>query len=589
MAEAVPESLGRATGFAAFSAAGADVATTRAQVVAEANDGIVIPLEPGCSVAVWGEYARTRLAEEPLALVRGGRIATRDVTLADLRGWLADPTASTAHILPPYAGLGWDASVRRLACVTDWLGFRQVYAARDGAEVALASSAAALATGRALDPTAFAAQSLLGWQPGDRTPYADVTKVAAGARVELGAGTLTVTPPEGTVAPVVDSPATVARAAGLIRDFVCAYLDDHPDTLLQLTGGLDSRILLAAIPPARRQHVTALTLHDPESDDLRIAADLTARDDMQHRIIDLAGLDALSPAEAYAWCRSAAERVDGMADPLAFAAVAWAERGVADQPRLSGLGGEAARGFYYFGPDLPVPVTRRMVDQLAGWRMFVNERVADEALAPAFLAERREHTVDAVFQVMRDTQLPWWPATDEFYLFGRMQRWAGVLATARCQDRASVNPMLQRDFLDIARGLPPAAKRNMGFLAAILMHLDAQLAAIPLEGRPAPQVYAHRGPTRTGRLAALQVGKVYRKAQQRRTSGAHVPIGGGALAARVVEHWRENPGDLEAIAPLGIVSQPWLERLVDGGDADAATVGFVLNLVSAQLSTGGRA
>jgi asparagine synthase (glutamine-hydrolysing) len=47
--------------------------------------------------------------------------------------------------------------------------------------------------------------------------------------------------------------AELARStAGLLRGVSRDYLDEHPDLVLQLSGGLDSRIQLAAIPPARR-------------------------------------------------------------------------------------------------------------------------------------------------------------------------------------------------------------------------------------------------------------------------------------------------------------------------------------------------
>jgi len=36
--------------------------------------------------------------------------------------------------------------------------------------------------------------------------------------------------------------------ADILRRWIAAYLSDHPDSVLQLTGGHDSRILLAAIP-----------------------------------------------------------------------------------------------------------------------------------------------------------------------------------------------------------------------------------------------------------------------------------------------------------------------------------------------------
>ena len=71
-----------------------------------------------------------------------------------------------------------------------------------------------------------------------------------------------------------------------------------------------------------------------------------------------------------------------MADPLAHAALAMAEARAQPGVRISGLGGEVARGFYYFGRPRTTPVTRQRVERLARWRMFTNESVPADALDP---------------------------------------------------------------------------------------------------------------------------------------------------------------------------------------------------------------
>ena len=48
--------------------------------------------------------------------------------------------------------------------------------------------------------------------------------------------------------------------AAILRQIHHAYVSDHPDTVLQLSGGQDSRILLCAIPAEQRAGLHALTL-----------------------------------------------------------------------------------------------------------------------------------------------------------------------------------------------------------------------------------------------------------------------------------------------------------------------------------------
>ena len=80
-----------------------------------------------------------------------------------------------------------------------------------------------------------------------------------------------------------------------------------------------------------------------------------------------------------------------MADPLALAALLWAERSLARRPRIAGLGGEVARGFYYFGPPVRLRVRPPLSTGVERWRMFPNEAVETGALVP----ELGEVAVDA--------------------------------------------------------------------------------------------------------------------------------------------------------------------------------------------------
>ena len=317
----------------------------------------------------------------------------------------------------------------------------------------------------------------------------------------------------------------------ILRQFMAAYLDDHPEAVLQLTGGQDSRILLSAIPPQRRRGLKVMTLGVAGSADVAIAAGIAERYSMVHQVESLGGLEGLTPDEAFRLCVQASQRLECMADPLAFAALSWAESKFDQEPRLSGLGGEVARGFYYFGPMRDASVSRRRVAQLANWRLFANEAVSSEALAPGFAAWSREFTLGEVLGTISGTGLDWFSATDEFDLEQRMQRWAGVTDTAVCFDREVTNPMLDNRFLDIARGLPSRCKRGARFLGQLQVELDEQLANLPLDGRPPPSAYAYGGLANSARLASTSIGKAARKARQRLSRENRPPAGGEVLCA----------------------------------------------------------
>jgi asparagine synthase (glutamine-hydrolysing) len=253
-----------------------------------------------------------------------------------------------------------------------------------------------------------------------------------------------------------------------------------------------------------------------------------------------------------------------MADPLAHAALSFAEARAEPGARIGGLGGEVARGFYYLGPATTAPVTRKRVERLTRWRMFVNESVSADALQPAFSSWARDFAVSEIYTLSAATGRDWMGATDEFYLYQRMQRWAGVTDTAVCFDRVASNPMLDDRFIGIARTLAPRDKRNSMFLSRLQIALDDELARIPLDGRPAPAAYASTSITNSTRRLTTTVRKAALKARQRAMRANGPPAGGEILAHKVVEHWRANPTLLEPARSLGVFSEQWLDQVLVG-------------------------
>ena len=517
-------------------------------------------------------------------LSRGPRHGNKDVSGALLGALMTDDVTGLAEVLPPFAALTVRPGVATAA--TDVLGARHLYSTSGDGWVAGSTSPHVLAklSSAPLDREALAVQSLLGWQLGLRTWYSGVSKVDRGSTVTLADGHLVEERYDRRGRPPprrLDE--AVGDAVAFLRGYLEAYLDDHPDAILQLTGGLDSRILLSAIAPLRRRRLTVMTLSVPGNEDVAIAAQLARREAMEHRVVTLDGLEALDPADVHERCVSAARKLGCMADPLALASLSFAETKIEQRPRISGLGGEVARGFYYLGPATSMHVSRRATNVLAGWRMFANQAVDLAALDQDFAGWARRFTLDEVYALLCSTGLDWMSATDEFYLYQRMQRWAGVTDTAVCFDREIVNPMLDRQFLDIALGLVPKDKRNARFLSRLQLALDADLAAIPLDGRPAPKVFARSSLANSATLMSLVGRKIARKSRQRLRHVSTPPVGGQVLASKVVQHWRAEPQILDSIRSVGVVRPDWIDQVLGGlVEPEPATVAFLVNLVVAE-------
>lgn len=526
--------------------------------------------------------------EDSLLLCLGARSHNTSPSLEAIRRWIRNrANRELGRMLPTFAALTIDSD--ELVCVSDALGFRHIYLYQCEEWVALSTSARALTRyvdTKQLDLNGVAVQSLLGWQLGDRTLYRGISKLPAGAMVRLSSGTASLTSVSEFVPPgIVSVHEAVDSASLLLTEYMESYLDDNPDATLQLTGGQDSRILLSAIPVSRRRSLRVITLRSADSDDVRIASRLASRYGMIHSVGNLDKLADMPDNEAYERCIAAASRVECMADPIAFACVSLGEEQFDQGPRLSGLGGEVARGFYYMGNPRPAEITMKRVERLAAWRMFANEAADANSLAPEFDRWARDFTIREIFDILVASAGEWHAAIDLLYLQQRLQRWAGIVDTAVCWDRRISDPMLDDRFVGIAHSLPPAVKYNARFLGLLQVKLDEELANVPLDGRPPPRVYAYPTGLSGARIHATSTSKLVRKTSQRLLRARRAPAGGTVLARKVIRHLRRNPESLAGISDLGIFAPDFLDRMLDGTTSPSpGTVSLVVNLVVALSS-----
>ena len=493
--------------------------------------------------------------------------------------------AALTRLLPPFAAVS--AGAGGVTMVADSLGFQHLFhAAPDSRAVPLLSSScllAARAAGAELDRTAVAVQSLLGWQLGQRTLFTGIQKLGPGAVAHLGTSGLQVTAAEPFDAPPLPLERAVAEAAALLRTSLAAILDDHPDAVLQLTGGMDSRLLLSAVPEKRRKGMRAMTLAVPGNGDVAIARAIAQRYQMSHEVHGLGAVQDLDPSEAWDRCVADAIRLDAMSDPVALAAQRVAEQAFDQGVRISGLGGEVARGFYYLGRVQDRGYSRHDVERLASWRMFVNEAVEPGLLTPEFSAWAREVANQEVFEAMTSGGDEWFRAADELYVRHRMQRWAGATDTAVADQRVVLNPMLDPGFLAIAARLTPGDKARARFLAALQMELDPELGHRPLDGRPAPAAYADppwwqpvHDVIALGRRAAG-------KGLQRLRRGNRPPAGGAVMAAKVVESWRAQPAVLAPLDTFDFLRHDWVDDvLARRVEPRPSSVALLTNLIAAK-------
>ena len=307
---------------------------------------------------------------------------------------------------------------------------------------AISTSAVALGRlgGSGPDPNALGVAALAGHPLESSTVVWGVRLLQAGEVCELREGRVHVSrvAPRPTVDSDgwIDDLATIRRTgAEVVRSIVEDALRTTSTPVLELSGGLDSRVVLAAIPPERRRGLAGL---HPRLSGKRGRARRGRDRTTQRPRSSLHRHDAarrLPAEEAEALVVSAGREADWSGNAVALAVLKWAESRVADdRPRLSGQNGEFGRGFYYALLPRWTPNVAASVRALGRWRVFANDRVDDELLRPEARARGENEATAALRRLV--PRGPFLASTDELYLNMRMTRWLGPAYTIASRSRS---------------------------------------------------------------------------------------------------------------------------------------------------------
>jgi asparagine synthase (glutamine-hydrolysing) len=489
------------------------------------------------------------------------------------------------RMLPTFALVQFNMHESPVVAATDYLGFYHLYWYQGDGWSAMSNSALALAQcgDVKLDEDALANQSLLGGHLAESTPFRGIYKLGPGGFCVLNAGQAHV----GMYAdPMSLREASDGRSlqhlardiADQLRATTTRYVESHPELVLQLSGGLDSRVELAAIPPKLRDGLSAITI-DNGTRDAAIAAELASATGLLHRVIPLKSISVSDPASAWQRVRQEAIRHDCSGDPLDSAMIEWVEDRLGSEPRIHGAGGEIIRGYYYPGQRQRDTIGPSSVSRLANWRLFSNEVVQTECLGTARAQWARDVTVSRLQGIFREYDCDWLTATDMFYAFHRMSRTGGLHLSVVGTERILLSPLLAREFIHAALSSPPGYKRWSRLFTAILTELDPGLASVPLDSGYVP-IHVAKG-NASGRLRSLPVtaGKVVRKIKQQAVRSSRSSSEGERIAHLVLSHWRATPNMFDIVSSTGAVDTEWLEQVLAGHRTpDTATIGYLANL-----------
>lgn len=467
--------------------------------------------------------------------------------------------------------------------VVDHAGLQHLYWCQDGTCAAVSTSSVVLARyfGKKPSASAFWGLSRVGNFLARDSLYEDVWKIAGGERVVLSEGgahcqTEPVSTPDHLE--FVDRDEALQQGARILSNIVDDFLDAEPDAGVELSGGLDSRLILSAIGKERLVGREALTLGNPSDADIIVAGGIANKYGMRQRVVSLEDLGDLGTKERLVLLREAAASCDYGANVFARAVLTWVNSVVDDRPRFSGQNGEFIRGFYYPGQVESEQYGASKISGLVRWRIFTNQSIDLRIMKESYRVEFEDQLHRQIEDAFSPDLGSWLRATDEFYLSPRMERWVGAGYSAESTSRKILAPFFVPSFLDWGRRLQPSWKKRDGVSSSLVSILSPELASIPLAGGSTPSAIAAGGFGMRIRAGQQFAEKAIRNLAQRFRSGTRAPVGAAGLCqmliddVKIVDH-------LSRVADLEWIDQRGLDQVLDQADSGLwTTLGYLLAL-----------
>jgi len=506
----------------------------------------------------------------------------RELAPAELTDiWLGDDTTVPDTLAAPFALCGRRRSGGPFTALADRYGLAHIFGWQGEGVCAIASSALTIGRifGLDLDLDAVGRFALVGHYLGTSTPVRSVRKCAPGYVFEMSGGRLTTrrafnSNPAGTP----DPDQSVHNGVAALREAVQTHVEAYPGCDIELSGGIDSRLLLSAIPRSQRRRHRAVTLGPSTSDDVRIARLIAGSNGMQHRVVDTTAAAHLELPELLRQLHTASWRHDHAANPIDKLAIESVRDEIGDEPRLSGQNGELARGFYYPGQSLSGEYQPGRVERLLKWRLIGNDSVRADLFHSEYSGYVRQSLRAEVTAQMRSAQ--YWPlALDRLYLDQRMHRWCGNAVSAAYSQRAILMPFFHPAFVDWALASPPRAKQGSRLACALISELAPELASLPLDTGHTPLQLAQRGPGRKTRSAVTLGHKLVRRVRHRISGTRRHNLGTRSATEMLAGCPLDSVLDRDALCGTGIFERATVDAIAEGRlPADRATLGFLFAL-----------
>ena len=280
------------------------------------------------------------------------------------------------------------------------------------------------------------------------------------------------------------------EAGRLFRQAVARQTAGSDRIGVPLSGGLDSRICLAAVPDERRRSVTSFTWGDPGCLDRAFARATALRCGARHRDLDYRYDALIAGAARGAWI------TDGLAGATDFHILPFSDDLAAEADAvLNGFAGDAVLGGNFHWRNvrgMPAVEVARTTFAKRNDALPLGE--IDSILHPLARNAARELPASYTAAFLAHEQADVLGTLDAFLLDSRVRRWTNFgtqLLRSRLVSRA---PFYDNDFFEHVATVPPDWRTDHRFYRQVLLHAFPDVAGVGWQttGFPAswsPQVF----------------------------------------------------------------------------------------------------
>jgi asparagine synthetase B (glutamine-hydrolysing) len=368
--------------------------------------------------------------------------------------------------------------------VTDPIGSMHVYARHIGRCLIVSTSSLVLA---ALEPCHWEIDSCreflaTGTIFEDRTLFREIRKLKPATIYRASGGTIEAIRKYWRLAEIISGArhpykGTVEELAENLTESVRVITDQYPNPAVDITGGLDSRVVAAAMLSVERRFTAVVTGGENDIDVV-----------LSRRIAQRFGLPHIhhpvlrDGRRLWEQARRALSFCDGEYNVLLYARILDVHEPLSEtfDVSINGSNGEICKGYWWevLHPRLGRPGNFDAQNVAAKRFVFegdVNDLLAhpfEEDIATYFAGVIRRANV-GLEQALNTAQM------DHVYLTLRMQRWQGRIASSTSRLWPLASPFLWRRVMEIALSAPPAARIRQRMTRRLIERMLPSLAALP--------------------------------------------------------------------------------------------------------------